>query len=116
LAFRHFGRWLGLFVEHLVCNPKPKGLRTLFKSAQPPAKKHKKPTKQSQGTIREWNCALKIKKMEEKFGFFGGDWVSEFWGKWGKRGKWGWNGGFEGVWEKKDGDGGEKWGKNGSEQ
>jgi hypothetical protein len=97
--------------------PETKGFENPFQIIPTPCKKHKKPTKQSRGTIREWNCALKIKiKMEEKFGFFGGDWVSEFWGKMGKRGKWGWNGGFGGVWEKKDGDGGEKWGKNGSEQ
>jgi hypothetical protein len=29
---------LGLFVEHLVCDPKIKGLETPFKQAQPPAK------------------------------------------------------------------------------
>jgi hypothetical protein len=38
LASRHDGCWLGLFVEHLVGAQKLKGLKTPFKSTQPPAK------------------------------------------------------------------------------
>jgi hypothetical protein len=78
---------VGAFCRTPSVQPETKGFENPFQISPTPCKKHKKPTKQSRGTIREWNCALKIKiKMEEKFGFFGGDWVSEFWGKEGNGG------------------------------
>jgi hypothetical protein len=61
---------LGLFVEHLVGTPNSKGLKTLFKSAQPPAK-----TTQNNPTIHVHSvftvCACNKQKILKKNGVLG---------------------------------------------
>jgi hypothetical protein len=66
---------LGRCVKQLVCNPKIKGLKTLSKSNQPPAKTHK-----NNPTTKRHNPQMKLcpktTKMQENgvvgsFGFVG---------------------------------------------
>jgi hypothetical protein len=59
---------LGRFVEHLVCNPKPKGLRTLFKSNLIPCKKTQKQTN-NQGHNPQMELYPKTMKNGENLGF-----------------------------------------------
>jgi hypothetical protein len=79
---------LGLFVEHLVGAQKIKGLKTPFKSTQPPAKtaQNQLQTNGSQsksGFVPKINKKKKCKRME-KFGEMG---FREKWGKCGKLGR-----------------------------
>jgi hypothetical protein len=72
-----------------VCAPKIKGLRTLLKNAQPPAKlTHNQHN--NLGTIQEWICAQNQPKILRKMEDFeeNGFWVG--WGQKGKFGDFGW--------------------------
>jgi hypothetical protein len=80
---------LGLFVEHLVGTLNSKGLKTLFKSNQPPANR-RKPTQTIHAHSVFTVCACNNRKQEKEKWGCGEFRVSEFLGgKWGKRGKWG---------------------------
>jgi hypothetical protein len=65
-----------------------------------PYKNYTKPTQKQRGTIQEWICALKYKKIERKKWGWG---VSGFVEKMGEKRKWGAGGG---VWwgRRADGD------------
>jgi hypothetical protein len=85
LASRHDGCWLGLFVEHLVGAQKLKGLKTPFKSTQPPAKTT--PNKQkTNGSQSKNGFVPKINKKNEKEWKNFEKWVfgknGEKWKKW----------------------------------
>jgi hypothetical protein len=69
--------------------PETKGFENPFQISPTHCKNHTKPTKQSRGTIREWNCALKIKnkKWKKNLGFWGRLGFGILGKKWGKREK-----------------------------
>jgi hypothetical protein len=121
---------LGLFVEHLVGRSNSKGLKTLSQIKPTPCK-HKKINPTNTRTLFSWFVRVTIKKQWRKLGFWGVSGLREIGGgggmkmgvkkrrRWCGGGQWrlkgaavvmgsgGWrrNGGFGGVWEKKDGDG-----------
>jgi hypothetical protein len=60
---------LGQFVEHLVCSPNSKGLTTLLKNAQPPAKiEHNQP--KNNWAQSKSGFVPKINQKNEKIGCF----------------------------------------------
>jgi hypothetical protein len=75
---------LGQFVEHLVCIPKIKGLRTLLKNAQPPAKTNKNQHRIKGHNPREDLCLLIEQKIKQFGGFFGEIGFRVGWGQNGK--------------------------------
>jgi hypothetical protein len=78
------------FVEHLVCNPKLKGLKTLFKSNPTPCK-NRLSTHNSKRQNR-WKdlCLLIQRKKGQKWWNFGGEWVSVERRENGEMGLFGW--------------------------
>jgi hypothetical protein len=48
--------------------PETKGFENPFQINPTPYKNNSKPTQKHRGTIREWICALKYKKIERKMG------------------------------------------------
>jgi hypothetical protein len=88
LPSRHAGGSLGLFVEQLMCTPKTKGLRTLFKINPTPCKKKKTNT-----TIHAHSvftvCACNKQKKLKKIGVLGSfEIVRKMRGEKGKIKKW----------------------------
>jgi hypothetical protein len=80
LASMHYGGWLRLFVEHLVCDPKIKGLETPFKQPQSPAKNAQNQHQNNGAQSKSGFVPKNYEKNEEKlkilekwgFGFFVG--------------------------------------------
>jgi hypothetical protein len=71
-----------------VCNPKPKGFRTLPQIKSNPPANRKNPTRIKGHNPREDLCPLIEQKNEKNWGIFRGKWVSGFVGnQWGKEGK-----------------------------
>jgi hypothetical protein len=57
---------LGNFLEHLVGAQNPKGLKTLFKTIQPPAKTNPNNQQSNAVTVPEWTCAVNPRRKNEK--------------------------------------------------
>jgi hypothetical protein len=86
--------------------PKTKGFENPLQNQPNPLQKDSKTTKQSRGTIPEWNCALKIKKKkkwEKNLGFWGRLGFGIFGEKWGRKREMGADGGW--WWWRKAGGG-----------